>query len=121
VDPLSDVLSLLTVEAVLPSRFEAGGDWALAFPAFRHAKFGVVHRGEAWLGAGDADPVRLEAGDCYVLTGRPYVLGSDPHGEAGDGVAAFRGSPDGIGRAGVGDDVVMTSGQFTFARCAARR
>jgi AraC-like DNA-binding protein len=120
VDPLSDVLQLLTVEAVLPSRFQAGGRWALAFPAFRHVKFGVVHRGEAWLRAEGEEPVRLDAGDCYVLTGRPYVLASDPHGEAGDGVAAFRGSPDGIGRAGEGDDVVLTSGRFTFAQRSAR-
>ncbi|NEA31371.1 AraC family transcriptional regulator [Streptomyces sp. SID13031] len=31
VDPLSEMLALLNIEAALPSRFEAAGDWALQF------------------------------------------------------------------------------------------
>ena len=53
-DPLSDVLQILAVRSVLPSRFEAGGDWSVSFPAFRHVKFGAVHRGEAWIVAAGA-------------------------------------------------------------------
>jgi AraC-like DNA-binding protein len=101
VDPLSDVLQILAVRSVLPSRFEAGGDWAVAFPAFRHVKFGAVHRGEAWIVATGAEPELLRAGDCYVLTGEePYVIASDPTLEPVDGVPAFRTSPDGIARVG---------------------
>jgi AraC-like DNA-binding protein len=121
VDPLSDVLRILAVRSVLPSRFEAGGDWAVSFPAFRHVKFGAVHRGEAWIVAAGADPERLRTGDCYVLTGEePYVIASDPALEAVDGVPAFRSSPDGIGRVGTGADVVVTAGRFAFDEQGAR-
>jgi AraC-like DNA-binding protein len=138
VDPLSDVLQILAVRSVLPSRFEAAGDWAVSFPAFRHVKFGAVHRGEAWIVAAGAEPELLRAGDCYVLTGEePYVIASDPALESTDGVPAFRSSPDGIARvgtragaaggggtgAGVPDgsaDVVVTAGRFTFDEESAR-
>jgi AraC-like DNA-binding protein len=144
VDPLSDVLQILAVRSVLPSRFEAGGDWAVAFPAFRHVKFGAVHRGEAWIVATGAEPELLRAGDCYVLTGEePYVIASDPTLEPVDGVPAFRASPDGIARVGTRavaggpgvDDgpsadaprppagppgVVVTAGRFAFDEQSAR-
>jgi AraC-like DNA-binding protein len=144
VDPLSDVLRILAVRSVLPSRFEAGGDWAVSFPAFRHVKFGAVHRGEAWIVAAGAEPELLRTGDCYVLTGEEqYVIASDPALEAVDGVPAFRSSPDGIGRVGtrartdvegagrgaVDDasslpagaaDVVVTAGRFAFDEQSAR-
>jgi AraC-like DNA-binding protein len=150
VDPLSDVLQLLAVRSVLPSRFEAGGDWAVSFPAFRHVKFGAVYRGEAWIVAAGVEPELLRAGDCYVLTGEePYVIASDPDLEPTDGVPAFRSSPDGIARVGTRAgaaggaggaaaaagggtgidvpngsagpaDVVVTAGRFTFDEERAR-
>lgn len=82
-DPLSDVLALLDARGVLSARMLAGGPWCFQFPAYRSVRFGTVVTGGCWLAidgeGGDAcAPVRLQAGDCYLLTsGRPYRLGSD--------------------------------------------
>jgi hypothetical protein len=77
-DPLSDVFSLLKVQSVLSARLECAGPWALRFPAYRHMKFGGVIEGSRWLWIeGDMQPVRLQAGDFYLLTdGRPYCFAS---------------------------------------------
>ncbi|CAH2598636.1 putative AraC-like transcription regulator [Rhodovastum atsumiense] len=78
-DPLSDVLSLLRPHAYVSSGFEAGGDWAVRFgDQHRLIKCYAVVSGGCWLAVADAgEPVRLEAGDCFVLPGgRPFRLGS---------------------------------------------
>jgi len=150
-DPLSDVLDLLTVESAVSSRFQAGGDWALSFGGTPHVKFGAVHRGSCWLrpaavarvtdgaaGRGAAAPagvagtatdtapygapVRLRAGDCYVLTtGHGFAVASDPALPPVDGVPAYRDATDGVARAGTGEpEVVMTGGRFAFDERSAR-
>jgi AraC-like DNA-binding protein len=82
VDPLSDVLALLDLRAAAPARLEAGGRWALSFEGHRHLKVGAVLAGACWLTAGDAEPMRLTAGDCYLLaSSHPYVVASDPAAE----------------------------------------
>lgn len=74
-DPLSDIVSMVTVEAAVTSRLEASGDWGLRFAAVPYAKFGVVHRGECWISAPDHPPVHLAAGDCYLFTaGGGYTM-----------------------------------------------
>lgn len=118
-DPLSDVFSLLKVESVLSARLEAVGSWAMRFPGYRHIKFGGVIDGSFWLWAtGAAEPVKLEAGDFYLLTdGLPYCTASDPGIETVDGpdVFATHRGPDGIVRYGDGEErVIATGGRFTF-------
>jgi len=78
-DPLSDVLALLGARSVLSASLVTNGAWCLQFPAHDCLRFGSLAEGSCWLaGEGLADPVRLEAGDCYLLTdGRPYKIGSD--------------------------------------------
>lgn len=78
-DPLSDVLSLLKPHAYVSSGFDAGGDWAVHFGE-QHKLiicYAIVSGG-CWLTVEDvSDPLRLEAGDCFVLpAGRPFTLGS---------------------------------------------
>jgi AraC-like DNA-binding protein len=79
-DPLSDVLSLLKPRSHVSSGFDAGGNWSIHFP-LRHdvIKCYATISGECWLSVeGVSDPVRLEAGDCFVLPGgRPFRLASD--------------------------------------------
>lgn len=89
-DPLSDVLSLLKPHAYVSSGFDAGGDWAVQF-GDQHTliKCYAVVSGGCWLDVeGASKPVRLEAGDCFVLpSGRPFRMGSDlglPATPAGD-------------------------------------
>lgn len=79
-DPLSDVLSLLKPRSHVSSGFDAGGDWLIQFTDLHERiKCYSVVSGRCWLSVEDvADPVRLEAGDCFVLpSGRPFRLGSN--------------------------------------------
>lgn len=79
-DPLSEVLSLLKPRSSVSSGFEAGGDWAVRFadPEARIKCYAVTH-GSCWLSVeGGEAPVRIAAGECFVLPrGRPFRLGSD--------------------------------------------
>lgn len=92
-DPLSEVLGLLDLRAALPSRFEAGGRWALRFAhgeGGADVKVGVVLAGECWITAEGAEPVHLSTGDCYMLLSRrSYVVGSDLETESVDGYTVF--------------------------------
>lgn len=79
-DPLSNVLSLLKPRNHLSAGFEAGGAWAIQFPDQQGGiKCGAVVSGECWLSVeGSAEPVRLQAGDCFLLpSGRPFRLATD--------------------------------------------
>src|SRR5882757_1690526 len=73
-DPLSDILNMLTVERAASIRFESSGPYALRFAGYRHIKFGAVLCGHVRLAvSGDPEPLDLGPGDCYLLTdGRPY-------------------------------------------------
>jgi AraC-like DNA-binding protein len=79
-DPLSDVLSLLTPRSYVSAGFDAGGDWSIQF-SDQHGRIKcyAVVSGACWLSVEDVgDPVRLKAGDCFVLpSGRPFHLASD--------------------------------------------
>jgi AraC-like DNA-binding protein len=91
-DALSEMLTLLDVETAQPSRFEAAGDWSLSFPASRHIKVGAVLAGQCWILAEGAEPLRVAAGDGYLLASvRPYGTASDPRLEPIDGNAVFEG------------------------------
>ncbi|WP_310204958.1 AraC family transcriptional regulator [Ancylobacter sp. 3268] len=79
-DPLSDLLSLLEPHAYVSSGFAAGGDWGVEFgDQSTLIKCYAVVSGGCWLAVdGVSEPVRLEAGECFVLPrGRPFRMGSD--------------------------------------------
>lgn len=79
-DPLSDVLSLLKPRSYLSAGFDAGGEWSIQFSNQHDTiKCYAVVSGGCWLSVeGVPEPVRLEAGDCFVLpSGRPFRLASD--------------------------------------------
>ncbi|WP_176596380.1 MULTISPECIES: AraC family transcriptional regulator [Sphingobium] len=79
-DPLSDVLSLLKPRRELhASGFEAGPEWALAFPAHEGIKCYAIASGRCWLTVQEeSQPILLEAGDCFFTTrGLPFILASD--------------------------------------------
>ncbi|MFC0087113.1 AraC family transcriptional regulator [Dyella flava] len=118
-DPLSDVLSLLKVKSVLSARFEAADPWALRFPAYRHVKFGGVIKGDRWVWIeGVTVPVKLSAGDFYLLTdGSPYCFASDPGVALQDGEKVFADhlDADGIIRYGRGEArTISVGGLFEF-------
>jgi AraC-like DNA-binding protein len=78
-DPLSEVLSLLGAKSVLSASLRAGGDWSIRFPS-EGVKFNAVVEGSCFLRQEASDTlIRLEAGDCFLLTNcGSYVLCSNP-------------------------------------------
>jgi AraC-like DNA-binding protein len=79
VDPLSDVLSLLRPTGTMSGAIDKAGDWAVRFGPHAGIKFQAVISGGYWLRVEGVDePLRIEAGDCYLLPrGRPFSIASD--------------------------------------------
>ncbi len=90
-DPLSDVLSLLKLRSYSSGGFEAGGDWSLGFGRHDGIKVYALVSGACWLCVeGVADPVRLQAGDCFLLPrGWPFRLASDVRLEPVNAMSIF--------------------------------
>ena len=93
--------------------------WALRFPEYKHMKFGGVIEGSRWVWIeGVTEPLKLEAGDFYLLTnGAPYCFATDLHTEVVDGMTfmAEHLEADGVVRYGNGQPrTVGTGGRFTF-------
>lgn len=115
-DPLSEVLSLLKPRSYITAGFDAGGEWALLLDdlAGRIKCYAVVS-GHCWLSVeGVEQPVRLQAGDCFVLpSGRVATIGSAPDvapRRAGDVL-----DPNGGGRVVTyngGGDVFLVGSRF---------
>ena len=78
-DPLSDVLSLLKPRSYMCGGWDMGGDWSVKFCRHDGIKCYALVSGQCWLVVeGVAEPVRVVAGDCFVLpSGRPFHLTSD--------------------------------------------
>lgn len=91
-DPLSDVLSFLKPRSYLAGGVDAGGDWGVRFPQHQGIKCYAVVSGQCWLAVEDvAEPVRLQAGDCFILPrGRPFSLASDLNAEPLDFHAVYQ-------------------------------
>jgi AraC-like DNA-binding protein len=78
-DPLSEVLALLRPQSLSSGGFVVPGDIAIYFPKHQGIKCYAMLAGQCWLVVeGIAEPVRLEAGDCFVLPrGLPFRLTTD--------------------------------------------
>ncbi|WP_134512438.1 cupin domain-containing protein, partial [Pseudomonas aeruginosa] len=94
-DPLSEVLSLVNSQDSSFGALKTGGDWALRFPAPEGVKFNVVVRGACLLATdGMEEPIRLEAGDCFLVSCRsPLLVGSDLSLPAADATLLYRDAP----------------------------
>lgn len=90
-DPLSDVLALLKPRSYVSAGFDAGGDWAVRYPANIGIKCYSIVSGQCWLAVdGVSEPTLLKTGDCFLLpTGRPFVMGSDLSLTATDSMQVF--------------------------------
>jgi AraC-like DNA-binding protein len=78
-DPLSDVLSLLKPHTYVAGGFDVGGKLSIQFGRHDGIKCYAVVSGQCWLVVeGISEPLRLAAGDCFLLPhGRPFCLATD--------------------------------------------
>ncbi len=78
-DPLSEVLSLLKPRSYMSGAFGLDHDLAVQFPRHEGIKCYAILAGQCWLTVETvSDPVRLTAGDCFLLPrGLPFSLSTD--------------------------------------------
>ena len=116
-DPLSDVLSLLKPRTFMSGGVDHGGDWSVGFGPHEGLKFHAIIAGSCWLAVdGVAEPVRLGAGDSYLLPqGRSFRLASDLALAPVD-PQTFMTSPlnGAIRTLNGGGDCLMIGGHFAF-------
>lgn len=115
-DPLSEVLSLLSNQNLFFGGLKTGGDWAIRFPAPDNIKFNAVVQGTCWLAIEGMDhPIRLEQGDCFLVSrGRPVLIGSDLSLPAIDAEELYHSAANGIARYGDVEECFLIGGRFTF-------
>ncbi|WP_246793394.1 AraC family transcriptional regulator [Burkholderia perseverans] len=112
-DLLSGVLRLVSACPVVAGGFSAGGPWAIRFPRPSKLKFFAIVKGRCWLAIdGFAAPLRVEAGDIFLLRGEhAFVLASDPAVPPVDALTLFSGSaPTRSAVIGDGGDCVQIGG-----------
>ncbi len=113
-DPLSEVLAVLNARATRRARFEASGDWSLAFPMLDRLKFVAVSKGTCWIETPSRGCERLSAGDVCLIGRTAYTVASDPDVPAINGMSFYDGAGQDSLRLG-GDDTVMLGGGITLA------
>lgn len=115
-DPLSEVLSLLNAQGSVFAGLRAGGHWAIDFPAPDGIKFNAIVEGACWLTVdGVAAPIKLERGDCFLLSRRRrFSLRSDLSLPAIQSDEIYRHADNGIARCGTADGFFLIGGRFAF-------
>ncbi|HTJ58941.1 MAG TPA: AraC family transcriptional regulator [Devosiaceae bacterium] len=112
-DPLSDIFRLLDARSLMSVSLVAGGDWAIRFDAFGGIKFNAVARGACWLAVEGLEPIRLSAGDCFLLKGgRPFLLASALNVPPDAAGPIFARAEEGVARHGAGDDTFVIGGRL---------
>lgn len=78
-DTLSSILSLIKPQTFVSAGLDAGGKWAIEFPAHGGIKFNAIVKGSCLLQVeGYPDTYTLQTGDCFLLTsGRRFILSND--------------------------------------------
>ena len=127
-DPLSDVMALLKPRSYMAGGFDAGGQWSIRYRPGEGIKCYAVVSGACWMRVEGVDaPVRLRAGDCFLLPGgRPFCLTSDlalPPMEADAVYAAARAAGtavmNGITVWNGGGDCLIVGSYFALSGAAA--
>jgi AraC-like DNA-binding protein len=119
-DPFSDFLRVANVQSVVTGGFTAGGAWAIRFPAPGKIKFFGVVRGTCSLRIdGDAVPLRLGAGDVFLLAAqRSFVLAGDPATVPVDSARVFTTNETAIWTVGSGEDCFLIGGHVRLDAAA---
>jgi AraC-like DNA-binding protein len=120
-DPLSDVLALLKPKSYVSLGLDAGRDWAIDFPPPQGIKFNAVLSGGCWLEVdGVAEPVRLEEGDCFLLTqSRSFRMTSDRSLEPIPADDIYAHAKDGVAVCNGGGAFFLVGSRFGFSGAGA--
>ncbi len=116
-DPLSEVIRQSKPRSITVGATDVGGDIAIRFPAHEGAYLYCVESGTCWLQVeGDAEALRLGAGDCVVLpSGRSFSLATDLDLPPLDAALVFDGRPNGsIEAYNGGGRCLMFAAHFEF-------
>lgn len=115
-DPLSEVLSLLNTQSSFFAGLKAGGAWAIDFPPPDGIKFNAIVEGDCWLTVeGVEKPIRLQAGDCFLLSRRrAFSLRTDLALPAVEAETVYRDAVNGIAYHGCADAFFLIGGRFAF-------
>lgn len=115
-DPLSEVLSLLSTQSSVFAGLKAGGDWAIDFSPPNGIKFNAIVEGTCWLTVeGLEQPICLEGGDCFLLSRkRAFSLRSDLSLPAIHSDEIYRHAVNGIARCGTTESFFLIGGRFAF-------
>ncbi len=116
-DPLSDVLSLLKPRSYRSGGWDMGGAWSVKFGAHDGIKCYALVSGQCWLVVeGVAEPVRVVAGDCFILPrGWPFRLTNDLGMTPVDFLASVGGPMNGsVATVQGGGDCFGVGGHFAF-------
>lgn len=115
-DPLADILNAFTVVGIELVRFESSVPFETRIDPDERFTFGVVIAGShnVWLD-GDAAPVRLAAGDCFLLTGGRAGRFFNTEGGREIYCSSYTGGSGGVMRVGTGSvtDIVV-AGRLTL-------
>lgn len=79
-DPLSDVLQLLSARSYITSGQTAGACWSIRYPGFSGMKFMALRKGTVWFKLEEEEAwSELFPGDGIILTRfAPFIMTSDP-------------------------------------------
>ncbi|WP_266064100.1 AraC family transcriptional regulator [Brucella intermedia] len=107
---------MLKPRTAISAGLNAGGEWAIRFPAHEGVKFNTVLWGSCWVQVdGEAEPLRIEAGDCFLLTrGRPFLFATDMAVPAIASATIYDKASDGIAICNGGGDFFLIGGRFSF-------
>jgi AraC-like DNA-binding protein len=121
-DPIDDVFGSMRVHTSLYARIEAAAPWGVTFVRGPAARFGYVVRGQSWLTLEGRAPVRVAAGDCWIIVdGAQYSLQDDPKTPTEFCYKALREHSNHVVKlGGSGDPVTVVTGWFLFDRQGAQ-
>ncbi len=112
-DPLSDVLQLLSASSYITSGQSAGPDWCMRYPGFSGMKFISLRKGSLWFRLeSEKDWYPMAPGDGFILTrSAPFLMATDPGLPAVPSESVPYQRREGIADYG-GDDSILLAGKM---------
>lgn len=116
-DPLSEVLSLLKLEAYISGGFPLQAGSGLEFSRHPGIKCCAVIDGNCWVAiAGSQQPVFLKSGDCVFLpSGAPFYLATNPNSPRQPFIPPDKEAGSALTMQAPRDGAFILGGRFTFS------